>query len=121
MNAGLNKRSRAKAQAKPTPARLAKTRRNVAGASVVQSFCDLIPKLRAADYDYIIFDLPPLSETSGSIRLASQMERTLLVVEAEKSSKDQLQRARSLLGDSKTVMAAIFNRGRNVGLKSLDS
>jgi hypothetical protein len=58
--------------------------------AVAQSFTELMPKLKASEYDYIVFDLPPLTETSGSIRLAGQMERTLLVVESEKTAKDSL-------------------------------
>lgn len=100
---------------------LAVTGRNLAGASVVQSFCDLIPKLRAADYDYIIFDLPPLSETSGAIRLASQMERTVFIVEAEKSSKEHLKRVRSLLGETRTQLSAVYNRARDGAPKILQS
>ena len=64
---------------------LARNGRGLSGASVVQSFSELMPKLKSSDYDYIIFDLPPITQTSGSLRLASQMERTLLVVEAEKA------------------------------------
>jgi polysaccharide biosynthesis transport protein len=61
---------------------------NIAGASAVQSFTELLPKLESCDYDFIIFDLPPISQTNGSLRLVSQMERTLVVCEAEKTSKD---------------------------------
>jgi Mrp family chromosome partitioning ATPase len=98
---------------------LVTTGKNVAGASIVQSFSDLIPRLKVSDYDFIVFDLPPLTQTSGSIRLASQMERTLVVVEAEKTSKDKLKRAKALLSRSKTQFAAVLNKGRSYGPKSL--
>jgi uncharacterized protein involved in exopolysaccharide biosynthesis/Mrp family chromosome partitioning ATPase len=98
---------------------LATTGRNLAGASVVQSFSDLMPKLKVSDYDFIVFDLPPISQTSGSLRLASQMERTLLVVEAEKSDKRQVERAARLLGASRAKISTVFNKSRSYGPKAL--
>jgi succinoglycan biosynthesis transport protein ExoP len=98
---------------------LATTGRNLAGASIVQSFSDLMPRLKVSNYDYIIFDLPPISQTSGSIRLASQMERTLLVVEAEKTSKDKIKSAKEFLIRSKTQLATILNKSHVYGPGSL--
>jgi Mrp family chromosome partitioning ATPase len=86
----------------------------------VQSFSDLMPKLKISDYDYIIFDLPPLSQTSGSLRLASQMERTILVVEAEETTKDKVKRARKLLTESHANLFAVLNKSHSYGPKSLD-
>jgi Mrp family chromosome partitioning ATPase len=100
---------------------LATTGRNLAGASVVQSFSELLPKLKICDYDFIIFDLPPLTQTSGSLRLASQMERTLLVVEAEETGKDKVKRAQTLLQDSSTRLATVLNKTHFYGPKSINS
>jgi Mrp family chromosome partitioning ATPase len=88
---------------------------NPHGASIVQSFCDMIPKLRMSEYDYIIFDLPPVSEISGSLRLASQMERTLLVIESEETQKAKVDRVRSLLSGTGTRMFAVLNKTRSYG------
>ena len=99
---------------------LATTGRNLSGASVVQSFSELMPRLRASDYEYIIFDLPPLSQTSGSIRLATQMERMLLVVEAEKTAKQKVVEAKDLLNGSKTQIGAVLNRSRQYGPRVLN-
>jgi polysaccharide biosynthesis transport protein len=92
---------------------LATTGRNLAGASIVQSFTDLMPKLKMSDYDYIIFDLPPITQTSGALRLSTQMERTVLVVEAEKTARDKVQRAQQLLG--KSSLCAVFNKAKSYG------
>jgi polysaccharide biosynthesis transport protein len=94
---------------------LATTGRNTAGASIAQSFTDLMPKLKASDYDYIVFDLPPITQTSGSVRLAGQMERTLLVVESEKTAKESLQKAKKLLASPQTHLAAVLNKTRTYG------
>jgi polysaccharide biosynthesis transport protein len=98
---------------------LVTTGRNLAGASVVQSFSDLMPRLKVSNYDYIIFDLPPISQTSGSIRLASQMERTLLVVEAERTSKEKIKAAKEILGRAKTQLATVLNKTHSYGPKTL--
>ena len=89
------------------------------GASIVQTFCDMIPKLRMSEYDYIIFDLPPVSETSGALRLASQMERTLLVIESEETQKAKVDRVRDLLSESNSRMFAVLNKTRAYGPKFL--
>jgi uncharacterized protein involved in exopolysaccharide biosynthesis/Mrp family chromosome partitioning ATPase len=99
---------------------LATTGRNLAGASVVQSFSDLMPKLKVSDYDFIIFDLPPISQTSGALRLASQMERTIMVVEAEKTDRRKVQRAVRLLASSRAKVSTVFNKSRSYGPKVLD-
>jgi polysaccharide biosynthesis transport protein len=85
------------------------------GASIVQTFCDMIPKLRMSEYDYIIFDLPPVSETSGALRLASQMERTLLVIESEETQRAKVERARELLSESESRLFAVLNKTRTYG------
>lgn len=85
------------------------------GASIVQTFCDMIPKLRMSEYDYIIFDLPPVSETSGALRLASQMERTLLIVESEETQKAKVDRVRDLLSESNSRLFAVLNKTRTYG------
>jgi polysaccharide biosynthesis transport protein len=89
------------------------------GASIVQTFCDMIPKLRMSEYDYIIFDLPPVSETSGALRLASQMERTLLIVESEETQKAKVDRVRDLLAESSSRMFAVLNKTKTYGPKFL--
>lgn len=93
---------------------LAESGHNVAGASVVQSFCDLLPKLKACDYDYIIFDLPPITQTSGSMRLVGQMERTLLVLEAEKSSKDIAAAGLRPLNSVEGKVFAVLNKAGSI-------
>lgn len=99
---------------------LATTGRSVNGASIVQSFSDLLPKLKASDYDYIIFDLPPIDQTSGSLRLASQVERTLLVIEAEETDREKVERAQKLLASSRTNLVTVLNKTHTYGPKSLN-
>jgi succinoglycan biosynthesis transport protein ExoP len=75
-------------------------------------FSSLLPKFKASDYDYIIFDMPPVTQTSVTPRLAGHMDMVLLVVEAEKTDRDIVLRANSLLGESKANVIAVLNKTR---------
>jgi uncharacterized protein involved in exopolysaccharide biosynthesis/Mrp family chromosome partitioning ATPase len=73
-------------------------------------FSSLLPKFKASDYDYIIFDMPPVSQTSVTPRLAGHMDMVLLVVEAEKTKQEVVRRANSLLAESKANVIAVLNK-----------
>lgn len=75
-------------------------------------FASLVPKLKASDYDYIIFDMPPISQTSVTARLAGLMDMTLLVIESEKTDRDAVQQATALLALSKANVGAVLNKTR---------
>jgi uncharacterized protein involved in exopolysaccharide biosynthesis/Mrp family chromosome partitioning ATPase len=73
-------------------------------------FAMLMPKFKASDYDYIIFDMPPVSQTSVTARLAGLVDMTLLVVEAEKSNREVVRQAGLLLTQSKATVGAVLNK-----------
>ena len=75
-------------------------------------FTHLVPKLKASDYDYIIFDMPTVSQTSVTPRLAKFMDMTLLVLESEKTDRGVVQQATALLAESKATVAAVLNKTR---------
>jgi Mrp family chromosome partitioning ATPase len=75
-------------------------------------FTHLVPKMKASDYDYIIFDMPPVSQTSVTARLAGFMDLVFLVVESEKTDREVLKRATSLLAESNANVTAILNKNR---------
>jgi uncharacterized protein involved in exopolysaccharide biosynthesis/Mrp family chromosome partitioning ATPase len=70
----------------------------------------LVPKLKTSDYDYIIFDMPTISQTSAVPRLASMMDMTFFIVESDKTHRDAMERALSLLAESKANVAAVLNK-----------
>jgi uncharacterized protein involved in exopolysaccharide biosynthesis/Mrp family chromosome partitioning ATPase len=78
-----------------------------------KQFTQLVPKFRASDYDYIIFDMPPVSQTSVTPRLAGLMDMVLLVVESEKTKREVVQQASSLLAQSKANVGVVLNKTRN--------
>ena len=75
-------------------------------------FTQLVPKLKASDYDYIIFDLPPVSQTSITSKLAGFMDMVLLVVESEKTGRSIVTDATDLLRDSRATVATVLNKTR---------
>lgn len=83
-------------------------------------FSHLVPMLKASDYDYIIFDMPPVSEISITPRLARFMDMVLLVIESEKTSRDAATRVASLLAESKTNVGMVLNKNRSYMPKRLE-
>ncbi len=77
-----------------------------------QRFNQLVPKLKASDFDYIIFDMPPVNQISITPRLAGFMDMTLLVVESEKTDRHVAQRATELLSQSKTNVGVVLNKNK---------
>ncbi len=75
-------------------------------------FSSLVPKLKASDYDYIIFDMPPVSQISVTPRLAGFMDKVLLVLESEKTQCDAAKRAAAMLAESKATVSAVLNKNR---------
>jgi uncharacterized protein involved in exopolysaccharide biosynthesis/Mrp family chromosome partitioning ATPase len=80
---------------------------------MVPRIYDLVPKLRSCDYDYIIFDLPPMTQTSAALTLAGLMDQVLLVAEAEKTNRDTLKWAFNSLRQAEANVLGVFNKGRN--------
>ncbi len=76
------------------------------------NFGHLMPKLKASDYDYIIFDMPPVTPTSATPRFASHMDLVLFVLEAEKTGQTAAKRASALMRESKVNVAAVLNKFR---------
>jgi Mrp family chromosome partitioning ATPase len=75
-------------------------------------FMHLVPKLKASDYDYIIFDMPPITQTSVTPRLAGHMDMVLMVLEAEKTGQHLAGKAGELLQESRANVAAVLNKYR---------
>lgn len=79
---------------------------------LLKRFYNLIPLMKGSDFDYIVFDLPPFSETSPSIGLAGFMDLTLLVVEAERDREDVMKRVCHELGERRSNVSIILNKAQ---------
>jgi uncharacterized protein involved in exopolysaccharide biosynthesis/Mrp family chromosome partitioning ATPase len=78
-----------------------------------QRFTKLVPQLKASNFDYIIFDMPPVSQISITPRLAGFMDMVLMVIESEKTDRELVQRATALLAQSKAHVGAVLNKTRS--------
>jgi len=78
-----------------------------------QRFTKLVPQLKASNFDYIIFDMPAVSQISITPRLAGFMDMVLLVIESEKTERDLVQRATNLLAQSNAHVGAVLNKSKN--------
>ncbi len=76
-------------------------------------FSKIVPKLKASDFDYIIFDLPQVSQVSITPRLSSFMDMTLLVVESEKTNLEIARRAAELLRSTKSNLGVVMNKTKH--------
>ena len=80
---------------------------------IPKRFYDLMPHLKASDFDYIIFDMPSLGQTSITPAMAGFMDKVLIVVEAEKSNRDFLKRAYTELLACRANASVILNKARS--------
>jgi uncharacterized protein involved in exopolysaccharide biosynthesis len=76
-------------------------------------FTDMVPRLRASDYEYIIFDMPAVSQVSVTPQLSRFMDMVFLVVGSEKTNRGAVKRASSLLNEASCTLGVIVNRTRN--------
>lgn len=83
-------------------------------------FNSIIPKLKASDFDYIVFDMPAVSPISSTPRLASFMDVMLMVIESEKTDKEVVKQAAELLSDSKAHLGAVLNKTKSYVPKQLE-
>jgi len=86
----------------------------------LKKFFALVPNLKASDFDYIIFDMPPINQTSPTIGLAALMDKVLLVVEAEKTHRDGVKRGYREHVGSRADVAVVLNKTRSYGTNWLE-
>jgi uncharacterized protein involved in exopolysaccharide biosynthesis len=75
---------------------------------------ELMPQLQASSYDYIVFDMPMINETSRTLAMAGMMDKVLLVLDAENTSRDALKWGYSELVKGKADVSCVFNKTRTV-------
>jgi uncharacterized protein involved in exopolysaccharide biosynthesis/Mrp family chromosome partitioning ATPase len=82
-------------------------------SALPKRFKALVPRLKASDYDYIIFDMPPVSQISITPRLARFMDMVFMVVESEKTDRDVVKRASAMLTEAKANIGIVLNKNRS--------
>jgi uncharacterized protein involved in exopolysaccharide biosynthesis/Mrp family chromosome partitioning ATPase len=87
----------------------------------LKRFFDMMPNLKASDFDYIIFDMPPLGQTSPTWGMAPFMDKLLLVVEAEKNNREIIKRGYRKLVAERDNVEVVVNKTRSYVPKWLDA
>jgi septum formation inhibitor-activating ATPase MinD len=84
---------------------------NVAGLSSIQLH-ELMPQLQSCDFDYIVFDMPTINKTSRTLTMAGMMDKVLLVLDAENTSRDALIWGYAELAKGRADVSCVFNKNR---------
>jgi Mrp family chromosome partitioning ATPase len=71
---------------------------------------DMLLEFRNSDIDNIVFDMPPLDDTSSTLSMASFMDKVLLTVEEKKINSESVKRAYSLLAANADVLLVVQSR-----------
>jgi Mrp family chromosome partitioning ATPase len=87
----------------------------------LKKFFDMMPNMKASDFDYIIFDMPPLDQTSPTWGMAAFMDKLLVVAEAEKNNREVIRRSYGKLIAERNNVAVVVNKTRSYVPKWLDS
>jgi len=87
----------------------------------LKKFFDMMPNMKASDFDYIIFDMPPLEQTSPTWGMAAFMDKLLVVVEAEKDNREIIRRSYGKLIAERNNVAVVVNKTRSYVPKWLDA
>lgn len=72
----------------------------------------MMPRMKASDYDYIIFDMPPVSQTSPTSKVAGLMDMVFMVVESERTNAELVRQANALLAESRSNVSVLLNKYR---------
>jgi succinoglycan biosynthesis transport protein ExoP len=74
---------------------------------------ELLPHFRASEFDYIIFDMPALAQTSPTLAMAGLMDKVLLVVDGEDTNRETLKWGYSELVKGRADVSCIYNKARS--------
>jgi Mrp family chromosome partitioning ATPase len=86
-----------------------------------KKLANLVPEIRKSNYDYIIFDLPPVTQTSVAARVSGLMDTTVMVLESEKTQTELARQAVRLLEESNTELVAVLNKHKRYLPQNLET
>ncbi|MCX6866787.1 MAG: hypothetical protein NTV46_11345, partial [Verrucomicrobia bacterium] len=94
----------------------APTRRAGKGAQTLASIAmhELMPQLGVCDFDYIVFDMPPVAPTSPTMAMAGFMDKVLLVLDAENTNSESLSWSYGELEKGRADVSCVFNKTKSV-------
>lgn len=77
------------------------------------SLHEIMPNVLASDYDVVIFDLPQADPTSPALSVAGFMDKVLLVVDGEYTTRESLSWAYTELERGRADVSCIFNKAKS--------
>jgi uncharacterized protein involved in exopolysaccharide biosynthesis/Mrp family chromosome partitioning ATPase len=86
----------------------------------LKKFFDLMPHLKASDFDYVIFDMPPLGQTSPTLGMAPFMDKLLVMVTAGKDNRETVKRGFKTLVSGRDNVSVVLNKVRDYAPKWMD-
>jgi uncharacterized protein involved in exopolysaccharide biosynthesis/Mrp family chromosome partitioning ATPase len=101
---------------------LATTSQNGAsnGSFGLKRLRELIPNIKESDFDFVLFDMPPLGQTSPTASMAAYMDNVIFVVESENAQRDTVKRDYAQLIGRKPDVLVILNKTRTYAPKWID-
>jgi Mrp family chromosome partitioning ATPase len=75
----------------------------------------LMGELKTRDCDYLVFDMPPVSDISPSASIGGLMDHVLAVVESDATMTDQVKRGYRDLAAAHATVSIVFNKARGYG------
>ena len=78
-----------------------------------KAFYNMVPRFHSSDFDYVVFDMPPLDRSTSTLALARFMDKVLMVVESEKVSRDAVLRSYGELKMANSNVSALLNKTRS--------
>lgn len=93
----------------------AATRRNSKNSHALAptALHEIMPHLVASDFDYIVFDMPPIGPTSPTLTMAGFMDKVLLVLDGDNTTRENLSWGYMELEKAKADVSCIFNKARS--------
>lgn len=88
----------------------AASKKNGTDRLMTRDFYDLMPQLKLSDFDYIIFDMPPIDALSPTLSMAGFMDKMLVIAEARSTDRDVLKRSYSELVESNANASFVLNK-----------
>lgn len=74
---------------------------------------EIMPHLVASDFDYIVFDMPPIGPTSPTLTMAGFMDKILLVLDGDNTTRENLSWGYMELEKAKADVSCVFNKARS--------
>jgi polysaccharide biosynthesis transport protein len=96
------------------------TNGNANGSFGLKRLRELIPNIKESDFDYVLFDMPPISQTSPTAAMAAYMDTFIYLVESDKANRETVKKDYSQLTARKQDVLVILNKVQSYMPKFLE-